>query len=194
MDGAIDAALRKEVGEAKAALARHGIVIMRGVEGELEPAIMIAARDSLASSPGKLRGMSDDELDEFMAKLRKAATRSTKGLAELHTHLLAKLGTEYIRDLVKELDGIDQIFRWERIAKAAEPVDALLEGKGFKPLSLSGPRDVSEAFAVELEQKWPAAFMRFKELAEEASRRLGEEAAVAPRAATPKAKRKPRKG
>ena len=193
MDGALDAALRKEVGEAKAALARHGIVIMRGVESELEPAIMVAARDSLASSPGKLKAMGDDELDEFMVKLRKAATTSAKELSELHTHLLAKLGTEYIRDLVKELDGIDQIFRWERIAKAAGPVDALLEGKGFRPLSMSGPRDVSEAFAVELEEKWPAAFRRFKGLAEEASRSLGEEA-EAPPAATPKAKRKPRKG
>jgi hypothetical protein len=187
MDGALDAALKKEVGEAKAALARHGIVIMRGVESELEPAVMVAARDSLASSPGKLRGMSDEDLDEFMAKLRKAAVRSAKDLSELHTHLLAKLGTEYIGDLVKELDGIDQIFRWERIAKAMAPVDALLEEKGFRPVSLSGPRDVSESLAVELDEKWPAAFKRFKELAEEASRRLGEEA-QGPKAARPKRK------
>jgi hypothetical protein len=194
MDGALDAALRKEVGEAKAALARHGIVIMRSVESELEPALMVAARDSLASSPGKLRGLSDDELDEFMAKLRKAATRSAKELSELHTHLLAKLGTEYIGDLVKELDGIDQIFKWERIAKATAPVDSLLEGKGFRPVSLSGPRDVSEAFAVELDEKWPAAFKRFKGLAEEASSRLGEEAEGPGPAAGAQKRRKGRKG
>lgn len=192
MEAALDAALRKEVGEAKAALARHGIVIMRGVESELEPAVMVAARDSLASSPSKLRGMSDDELDEFMVKLRKAATKSAKELSELHTHLLAKLGTEYIVDLVKELDGIDQLFRWDRIAKASAPVDAILEAKGFRPVSLSGPRDVSEAFAVELEEKWPAAFRRFKELAEEAARSLGD-GAEGPEAA-PKPKRKGRKG
>ncbi len=57
MEGVLDPMLRKELGEAKAALARHGIVILRGVESELEPAIMIAVRDSLASSPGKLKGL-----------------------------------------------------------------------------------------------------------------------------------------
>lgn len=192
MDGALDPALRKEVGEAKAALARHGIVIMRGVENELEPAMMVAARDSMASSPGKLRRMDDDDLDEFMGRLRKAATKSARELAGLHTHLLAKLGTEYIGDLVKELDGIDQLFRWERVAKAAAPVSALLEEKGFGPVSMSGPRDVSDSFSVELEEKWPAAFRRFKGLAEEASKRLGEEA-TAPKGAGKGPKKKTRK-
>ena len=175
MEGVLDPMLRKELGEAKAALARHGIVILRGVESELEPAIMIAVRDSLASSPAKLKWLSDEELDSFMEMTRAAAARAAKGLSVLHTHLLAKLGTEYIGDLVHELDGIDQLFRWERVAKVAEPVDALLKEKGFRPVSMSGPSDVSDAFAVELQEKWPAAFKRFKSLAEEAAKTLGDE-------------------
>lgn len=174
MERVIDPRLHKELGEAKAALARHGIVILRGVETELEPALMVAFRDSLASSPGKLRGLSDEELDAFMDKARTTAAKSSKELSELHTHLLAKLGTEYIGDLVHELDGIDQLFRWERIAKAAEPVDTLLSRKGFRPVSMSGPRDVSDSFAVELEEKWPVAFKRFRALAEEAAKVLGD--------------------
>lgn len=192
MAGALDPRLRKDLGEAKAALARHGIVILRGVETELEPAVMVAVRDSLASSPGKLRGMSDDQLDAFMEKARKAAVRSAKDLSVLHTHLLAKLGTEYIGDLVDELEGIDQLFKWERIAKAAEPVDALLAEKGFRPVDMSGPGDVSEAFALELEERWPEAFKRFRALAEEAARVLGEEArpAAAPVPKTKKSRKR----
>lgn len=175
MAGVLDPVLHKELGEAKAALARHGIVIMRGVETELEPAIMVAVRDSLASSPGKLKGMSDDQLDKFMDKVRGAAAKSAKELSLLHTHLLAKLGTEYIADLVDELDGIDQLFRWERIAKASGPVDELLKDKGFRPVSIPGPREVSDAFALELEEKWPSAFKRFRSLAEDAAKVLREE-------------------
>lgn len=192
MAGVLDPVLHKELGEAKAALARHGIVILRSVETELEPAIMVAVRDSLASSPGKLRAMSDSELDRFMDKARGAAAKSAKDLSVLHTHLLAKLGTEYIVDLVDELDGIDQLFRWERIAKVSEPVDALLKGKGFSPVSLSGPAEVSDAFALELEQKWPSALKRFRSLAEDAAKVLREEGARG-KAARPKtAKRKKR--
>ncbi len=190
MAGVLDPVLHKELGEAKAALARHGIVIMRGVETELEPAIMVAVRDSLASSPGKLKGMSDDQLDKFMDKVRGAAAKSAKELSLLHTHLLAKLGTEYIADLVDELDGIDQLFRWERIAKASGPVDELLKDKGFRPASIPGPREVSDAFAVELEEKWPSAFKRFKSLAEDAAKVLREEGEREKRAEPKPAKRK----
>ncbi len=190
MAGVLDPVLHKELGEAKAALARHGIVIMRGVETELEPAIMVAVRDSLASSPGKLKGMSDDQLDKFMDKVRGAAAKSAKELSLLHTHLLAKLGTEYIADLVDELDGIDQLFRWERIAKASGPVDELLKDKGFRPVSIPGPREVSDAFAVELEEKWPSAFKRFRSLAEDAAKVLREEGERDKRAEPKPAKRK----
>ncbi len=192
MVGVLDPVLRKDLGEAKAALARHGIVIMRGVERDLEPAIMVAFRDSLASSPAKLRAMSDDQLDKLMDEARAQASRSVKKLSELHTHVLAKLGTEYVGDLVHELDGIDQLFRWQRIVRSVEPVDALLNERGFRGLTLSGPGDVSDAFAVELEEKWPAAFKRFRSLAEQAARVLGDEGRP-PEKATPKPKPK-RKG
>lgn len=191
MDGVMDPLLRKELGEAKAALARHGIVIMRGVETELEPAIMVAVRDSLASSPGRLKAMSDKDLDAFMEKARASVAKSADELSALHTHLLAKLGTEFIADLVHELDGIDQLFRWERIARVAEPVDALLRDRGFRKVSISGPGDVSEAFAVELEEKWPAALKRFRALAEQAAKTLKEEEGPAkPTERRPKKSRK----
>ena len=172
MQEALDPLLVKELGEAKAALARHGIVILRGVERELEPAIMVSVRDSLASSPGKLRKMGDDELDALMERMRKAVMRSAKDLAKTQTRLLAKLGTEYVGDLAKELDGIGQAFRWERIGKTAEVASRALEEKGFGRVSMSGPRDVSEAFALELEERWPQAFERFKALVMETSKKL----------------------
>lgn len=174
MEGVIDPVLHKELGEAKAALARHGIVIMRGIETELEPAVMVAVRDSLASSPSKLKALSDDDLDKLMERARATVSKAARELSMLHTHLLAKLGTEYIGDLVHELDGIDQLFRWERIAKITESVDEMLREKGFRAVTLSGPGDVSEAFAVELEEKWPSALKRFKGLAEQAATVLGE--------------------
>jgi len=162
----LDPVVVKELRESKAALARHGIVILRTVERELEPAIMVAVRDSVASSPRRLGEMEDKELDSFLTKARKAAMKSCKELSELHTHLLGKLGIEYIADLVKELDGIGQLFKWERISKTVDSVNRLLEKEGFQPITLAGPAVVSEAFAVELEEKWPAAFRRFKDLAE----------------------------
>lgn len=174
MTGTLDPMLAKELGEAKAALARHGIVILRSVETDLEPAIMVAVRNSLASSPSRLGKLSEDELDGLLSKARKKTMRSAKELASLHVKLLAKLGTEYVEDLVKELGGIDQLFRWERIAKVADPASAMLEGEGFKAASLAGPEDVSEAFRVELQEKWPAAFERFRSLAERAAQQVAE--------------------
>lgn len=191
MAGLLDPVLHKDLGEAKAALARHGIVILRGVERELEPAIMVAVRDSLASSPGKLRAMSDEDLDDFMEKTRRAVVKAAKDLSEMHTHMLAKLGTEYIGDLVNELEGIDQLFKWHRVVRVAEPADAMLKERGFRPVSLSGPSDVSEAFALELEEKWPAAYERFRSLAETAAEVLGEEGRPPKTAAAQR--KKPRK-
>jgi hypothetical protein len=152
---------------------------------------MVAVRDSLASSPGKLRAMSDDDLDDFMEKARLAVVKAAKDLSELHTHMLAKLGTEYIGDLVDELEGIDQLFKWQRVARVAEPADAMLRERGFRPASLSGPGEVSEAFALELEEKWPAAFERFRSLAEAAAEALGDEGR--PPKAAPRQRKKPRK-
>lgn len=160
--------LLRDLTEAKAALARHGIVIIRTIETELEPAIMAEARDSVASSPRKLAKLKEDELDRFMEDLRKASMKSAKELASLYTRLLAKLGTEYLGELVKELEGIDQLFKWSRIEKAVEPVNEILVENGFRKVQLGNPEDLSDAFKVELEEKWNFAFLRFRLIAEQA--------------------------
>ncbi len=163
----------KELTEAKGDLARHGVVIVRTVETELEPAIMAAVKDSLEASPRKLEAMKEDELDELLAKMRKAAMGSAKELAGLYVRLLGKLGTEYIGDLVKELEGIGQLFKWERISQAAGPVDDILKKEGFEPTDMREPSVISESFKLELESKWAPAFWRFKALADKTAEQLG---------------------
>jgi hypothetical protein len=163
----LDPGLLRDLKEAKAALARHGIVIIRTIETGLEPAIMAEAKDSIASSPGKLAKLKDVELDKLMEDLRKASLKSAKELASLYTRLLAKLGTEYLGELVKELEGIDQLFKWSRVEKAVEPVNEILAENGFREVQLGNPEDLSDAFKVELEEKWNSAFVRFKLIAEQ---------------------------
>jgi hypothetical protein len=174
MGMALDSELMRDLGEAKAALARHGIVIIRAIETELEPAIMAGAKSSMASSPGRLGKMDDDELDEFSEKLRKTALRSADELMELYVRLLAKLGTESLPDLSKELEGIGQLFKWERVKTSIASVNTMLAEQGFKAVVLEGPGDLSEGFELELEQIWPSAFERFKALVDEAARKLEE--------------------
>ncbi len=193
MERSIDPRQYKELVESKAALARHGIVIIRSIETDLEPAIMSAARDSMASSPNVLSEMDDEQLDEFMEGLRKTAMKSTKDLRGLYTRLLAQLGTEYLGDLVKELDGIGGLFTWERVVKSAEPVNKRLSKAGFQPLRLTRAEAVSESFAVELNERWPAAFDRFKRLASEATKHLESEKRVAAPKTKPRKKGTPRK-
>jgi hypothetical protein len=185
----LDSILRKDVAEAKAALARHGIVIIRQLETDLEPAIIAEAKNSIVSSPEVLSGMSDEELDKLMEGLRKVAMRSTKELVTLHTRLLAQLGTEGLGDLVKELDGIGRLFTWERVSKTVDPVNRRLTKAGFDAIRLSGAETVSDAFALELNERWPAAFSRFSILAKEAAKELK----PPPRKATPSRKTAPRK-
>jgi len=168
MSTTLDPGLLRDLKEAKAALARHGIVIIRTIETELEPAIMAEAKDSVVSSPRKLAKLKEDELDRLMADLRKASMKSAKELASLYTRLLGKLGTEYLGELVKELEGIDQLFKWSRIEKAAEPVNDILVENGFRKVQLGNPEDLSDAFKVELEEKWNSAFARFRLIAEQA--------------------------
>jgi hypothetical protein len=168
MSTTLDPGLLRDLKEAKAALTRHGIVIIRTIETELEPAIMAEARDSVASSPRKLAKLKEDELDRFMEDLRKASMKSAKELASLYTRLLAKLGTEHLGDLVKELEGMDQLFKWSRIEKAAEPVNEILVENGFRKIQLGNPEDLNDAFKVELEEKWNSAFVRFRLIAEQA--------------------------
>lgn len=193
MSYTLDPALLRDLTEAKAALTRHGIVIIRAVESELEPAIMAEVRDSLQASPRKLAQLKEFELDVFVEKLREAAAGSAEELKLLYTRLLAKLGTENVVEVVKELEGIGQLFKWERIAKAQTQVNTLLEAKGFKPVALAGPEDVSDGFKLELEDRWEGAFSRFRTLAEKAaediSRQEAEESSPQVRARTPKKKR-----
>lgn len=180
----------KELEEAKGDLARHGVVIVRTVESGLEPAIMAAVKDSLEASPRKLEAMKERDLDELLRETRKAAMASAKELAGLYVRLLAKLGTEYIGDLVKELEGIGQLFKWERIAQAKKPVDDILVRDGFAPVDLRGPSDVSESFKLELEDKWAPAFQRFKTLAGRTAQELSKEGMPGPQRA--RARKSPR--
>ncbi len=168
----LDPGLAKELTEAKGDLAKHGVVIVRTIESDLEPAMMRAAKESLEAAPSKLDGMKDRDLDELLERLRKAAMKSSSDLSELYVQLLAKLGTEQITDLIKEIEGIGQLFRWERIQQAAEPLDDILERKGFGPLEMAGPDDVSESFKLELEERWALAFERFETVARRAADQL----------------------
>jgi hypothetical protein len=181
--------LLRDLTEAKAALARHGIVIIRTIETELEPAMMAEAKDSLASSSRKLAQLKDEDLDRFMEGLRKASMKAVKELTDLYTRLLSKLGTEHIVELSKELEGIDQLFKWGRIEKSVEPVNEILAERGFRRIEIAGPEDLSDAFKVELEEKWNSAFVRFKLLAEQAAEEIGRQDAenrATPASAKPK--------
>jgi hypothetical protein len=158
-----DPTTSKALVETESDVARHGVVIIRTIETELVPSIMAASRDSLESSPRKLAKLGEDELDDLVQSLRKAATRSTKELTKLYTRVLSKLGNEDLLELERDLEGVDQLFRWPRIAKAAEPVSEMLVERGFSPLELSGPEDVAENLKLELEEKWRPAFSRFSQ-------------------------------
>ncbi len=162
----------RDLTQARAALAVHGIVIVRGIETDLEPAIMAAVKDSLSSSPRKLAALSEDELDKMLTGIRKTAMKSARELRDLYVRMLTRLGTESFTELVDELEGIGQLFRWERVAKAAEPVNDALEKRGFRNIELSGPGDLSEAFQIELEDRWRPAFSRFEDLAEKAAEQI----------------------
>lgn len=172
MEKALDPIKYKDLAEAKAALARHGIVIIRSIETDLEPAIMVEARSRIASSPHVLKDINEEELDALMEDLRKKAMRSAADLRKLYTRVLAQLGTEYIGDLVKDLDGISTLFTWNRVEKSLDKVNARLANAGFDPIQLEGPESLSESFALELNEKWPASFARFRQLASEAAKLL----------------------
>jgi hypothetical protein len=169
MSYTLEPALSRDLSEAKAALARHGIVIIRALEDELEPAIMAEIRDSLQASPRKLAQIGEDDLDEYIDQLREAAEKPSDELRALYTRLIAKLGTEEIPELAKELEGIDQLFRWDRVAKVLDPVNRQLAAKGFRPIALDGPQDISEDFRLEFAEKWSSAYERFKKLVDQAA-------------------------
>jgi len=176
MSSELPPALERDLVTARAALARHGVVIIRTVETELEPAVMAAVRRSIASAGKRLSKLEDDELDELMDRARKAVADSAEELQRLYTRLLAKLGAGDVCALLPELEGMDQLFTWERVLRASEAVNPVLTGKGFAPVDLSGPEDLSDAFKVELEERWPVAFARYRALVEAAAKELTESA------------------
>jgi hypothetical protein len=169
MSPVLDPILAKDLAESKAALARHGIVILRSVETLFEPAVMAQVKDSLASSPELLDRLRDDELDGLMEDLRSTAMKSAGKLSGMYTRLLSKLGTEFVADLAKETRGIKGLFVWDRVAKEVAPVNVKLERAGFAPIALPGPESLSPSFAVELTEKWPVAFDRFSDLVRKAA-------------------------
>ena len=172
METALDPIMYKDLAEAKAALARHGIVIIRSIETDLEPAIMMEARNRIVSSPQVLRTLDEEQLDALMEGLRKKAMKSAADLRKLYTRVLAQLGTEYVGDLVKELDGIATLFTWDRVAKSVDGVNARLAKAGLEPIRLQDPEAVSESFALELNEKWPKSFATFRQLANDAAKQL----------------------
>lgn len=195
MMATLDPGLLRDLTEAKADLAKHGVVIVRTIETDLEPAIMAQVKSLMASSPKRMAQMGEDELDGFLEKLRKTSERSARQLKDLYVRLLTKLGTEFIGDLIKELDGIEQLMKWDRIAKTVEPVNEKLAEKGFGPIELSGADSISESFQVQVEQKWPASFERFKVLVTEAAARIAKsELEEEERSAPRKTKKAAKKG
>jgi hypothetical protein len=186
-----DPVATKDLVEAEGDVARHGIVIIRTIETELAPSIMTAARDSLESSGRKLSRLSEEELDDLVQSLRKAAVRSARELTKLYTRVLSKLGSTDPIELEKDLEGVDELFSWSRISKAIEPVNSILTERGFSALELSGPDDVSEIFKLELEEKWRPAFLRFSQAVSLAAQRARAEESEPPREARrPKKTRK----
>lgn len=193
MSGELSPGMERDLVAARAALARHGVVIIRTIETELEPAVMAAVRRVMASSGRKLSKLDDDALDKLMDDARDAVRGSAEDLQKLYTRLLAKLGTEDVRELLPELEGIGQLFRWERVMRASEAVNPLLTSMGLQPVELTGPEDLSDAFKVELEERWPDAFARLMSTADAAAKELAEGAGKAEvREAGRAAKRKKR--
>jgi len=164
MNAQLDAVLRKELAEARAAVARHGVVIVRAIEEDLVPAIMAAARDSLSASPRGLSKLGEKALDNLVGNLREVASKEALELRDVYVRVLADIGGQEPKELTKTIDGIEQLFEWERIARTSEPVSRTLVDRGLRPLQLAGPGDVSDSFEIELTVKWPAAVQRLRDL------------------------------
>jgi hypothetical protein len=189
MSYALESGLVKDLAEARAAVARHGIVIARSIEADLVPAIMAEARASMEASPRKLAALDEDGLDRLMEKIRKTTRKSADELQDVYIRWLTKLGAGSPDSVLDDLEGVGQLFRWERISKAAEPASQLLVENGFRGIELAGPDDISDSLKVELEERWPPAFDRLCGLlakAADESRKLEPEAAAPAR--TPKKK------
>ena len=118
--------------------------------------------------------MDESELDRYMLRIRKRALKSSEQLAEIYKRLLTRLGTENIIDLQKDLEGIGELFTWGRIEQAAKEVDAVLEERGFSRADMGSANALSDDFQIELEERWPAAYKRFRAISGEAAEQLRE--------------------
>src|SRR4030065_1373022 len=123
----------------------------------------------MAASPGKLRRMTEGELDKYLQSLRKTAMKASDELADLYKRLLSRLGTDNIIELQKDLEGIGQLYSWERISRSGEEVNPILTERGFGRIDLGDPTILSEGFAIELQQKWPVALRRVPQAPREAA-------------------------
>lgn len=189
---ALESGLVKDLAEARAAIARHGIVIARAIETDLVPAIMAEARASLESSSRKLAAIDEEDLDRLLDKIRKASTKSADQLQDIYIRWVTKLGAGSPADIVDDLEGVGELFKWERISKATEPATEVLRENGFRGIELVGPEDVSDSLKVELEERWPPAFDRLRELLEKAAK-ASEQAEPEEDATAKAAKKKPSK-
>ncbi len=189
MADTIDPGLVRDLQDAKAALARHGIVIIRAIENDLEPAMIMGAKSSIASKPDRLKELGESDLDSLLDELHSISKDSVDELSKLYVRLLAKLGEEYVGDLAKELDGIGELFTWDRIARSTASMNSRLKEAGFPSAELEGPENLSESFALELNERWPPAFSRFKGLVDEASRQLEAAEKLRPKADSKKGDR-----
>jgi hypothetical protein len=193
MSYALEPGLVKDLAEARAAIARHGIVIARAIETDLVPAIMAEARASMESSPRKLAAIDEDDLDLLLEKIRKASTRSAEQLQDIYIRWLTKLGAGSPTDVVDDLEGVGQLFKWDRIAKATEQATEILRENGFRGIELVSPENISDSLKVELEERWPPAFDRVSDLlkrAAEASERSESEETELDKARTKKPAKK----
>ena len=186
--------LLRDLIEAKGAVARHGIVLMRSIENDLAPAMVAEARDSIASSPRKLSQMTESELDKYIQKIRKKAMKAAEELADMYKRLLTRLGTEDLVELQKDLEGIGQLYTWDRVSRSVDEVNTVLSEKGFAKVDLDDPTVLSEEFSIELNERWPAAFARFSKLAKEASEELQRQERTAEPQLKAKSKRAVRRG
>jgi len=173
----MDPVTAKGLVEAEGDVARHGVVIIRTLETDLAPSIMAAARDSMESSPRRLARLTEEDLDELVQTIRKASLKSARELTKLYTRVLSRLGKKDVIELERDLEGVDQLFKWPRIAEAVGPVSTILVEHGFSPAELSGPDEVSEGLSLELEGKWRPAFARFSTAVRAAAVRARAEAA-----------------
>jgi len=70
-------------------------------------------------------------------------------------------------------------------------VNEILVENGFRKVQLGNPEDLSDAFKVELEEKWNSAFVRFRLIAEQAVEEMKRQDASERSAPEPEKRKRP---